>query len=1002
MNGSSDAYVQANDDPRHAAAIEHARRQAEAARARGFGGNPGTQTAGSASAVATAWQVDSLPGYDIGPEIHRGGQGVVYRSVQHGTRREVAIKVMREGPFGGPREKARFEREIQILGQLKHPNIVTIHESGTSAHGFYFVMDYIAGKTLDAYVAGANLSVRQVLALFAKICHAVNVAHLRGVIHRDLKPGNIRVDPAGEPHVLDFGLAKVNEDDDLAWGETLVRSVTGQFIGSLPWASPEQLEGRPSDIDVRTDVYALGVVLYQILTGRLPHEIGGNVRQVLDNICRADARAPSAVREGIDGEVDAIVLKCLRKDRAERYQSAGDIARDIERYLGGEPIEAKRDSAWYVVSKQLRRHRLAVSMAGLVVMVMAGALAVSLAFWRQAAHDRDAAQTAQRQADAALAEARRQEQVAHSVVGFLTQDVLRKLDPYTMQGEALPARALFDQAAEDIERGAFADQPLVELEVRTILGLVSEWMSESSRAEAQFRAALAIARAELGPAHDKTLQTMRRLGTSLSSQGKLEEAESLLREAAAARERASGPDHLETIISKSALAGWYVDADRLEEAEALYRRVLADRIRVQGSEHPDTLVVMNNLAECLLKRGQHEEAEALFRKTLAINRALHEEHPETLIGCMNLANVLWLTGRGEEALPLAENAYAGLRKGMGESHRLTRTARLVLAMTHESLGAWAAAEPLFREALADLRDHGQGKQNFFQLAIRLAANMSRQGKLTESEALLREALREHESRKGSVNDRMALLSNLILTLGEQKKGEEALPIAAEAAELSRLEWGDDNEYTIVARNNYGFALLNVGRHADAEGVFRAALAAGQRVYGDDHAMTLNLMHNLAISLGDQQKHEEQESLLRAALNGRRNLLGNQDPHTLKTMHALATMLKDLGRLDEAEVLYREATTTAEQAWPDGHYLTEHFRRGLGICLTAMGRFEEAQTQLLLSREREQTLLRPDHPNHVEGIEKLIELYEAWDKPAEAEKWRMRLESDERVGGRTEP
>ncbi len=300
---------------------------------------------------------DFFPGYEILNEIHRGGQGVMYRAIQKSTKREVAIKVLKEGAFAGPRELARFEREVQILASLRHPNIVAVHESGTAAAGnFYFVMDYIAGRPLDRYMKerrrdAAGISTNETLILFAKICDAVNAAHLRGVIHRDLKPANVRVDADGNPHVLDFGLAKMTagESDPASdEHEASALTITGQFMGSLPWASPEQARGQ-SGLDLRTDVYSLGVILFQMLTSKFPYEVTGNIRDVMGRIMNADPVRPGALRRDINDEVDSIILKCLRKEPERRYQSAGELAREIRCYLAGEPIEAKRDSTLYVL-----------------------------------------------------------------------------------------------------------------------------------------------------------------------------------------------------------------------------------------------------------------------------------------------------------------------------------------------------------------------------------------------------------------------------------------------------------------------------------------------------------------------------------------------------------------------------------------------------------------------------------------------------------------------------
>jgi len=347
--------------------IAAARREADACAA--AAGRPSQDTTRGSSADGYALLPDPTPdsfaGYQILGEVHRGGQGVVYRARQPSTGREVAIKVLREGPFAGTADKARFDREVQILRQLNHPDIVAIHDTGEAAGHFYYVMDYIAGHALDSYLPDQRTSVAETLRLFARICEAVNAAHLRGVIHRDLKPGNIRVDAAGQPHILDFGLAKVANA-----AEATTMTVKGQFVGSLPWASPEQAEGAPEKIDIRTDVYSLGVILYHMLTGCFPYDVTGNMRDVLDRILHAVPVRPRLLRRDLDDDVETIVLKCLAKERDRRYQSAGEIARDAQRHLDGKAIEAKRDSAWYVLCKTLRRHRLAVAIA--VVFLVAG------------------------------------------------------------------------------------------------------------------------------------------------------------------------------------------------------------------------------------------------------------------------------------------------------------------------------------------------------------------------------------------------------------------------------------------------------------------------------------------------------------------------------------------------------------------------------------------------------------------------------------------------------
>ena len=338
---------------------------------------------GAGAAPSNAGILADVPeGYEVIREIHRGGQGAVYLAIQLATKRKVAIKVMHGGAAVESAGLARFEREVQVLSHLNHPNIVKIHDSGQTIGGqFYYVMDYVPGRGLDEHIsANPNMKAREAIELFAKICDAINAAHIRGVIHRDLKPSNVRINPDAEPVVVDFGLAKLAFGDTGETSRLDMMTVTGQFVGSLPWASPEQAGGTPEAIDVRTDVYSLGVILYQMLThGRFPYDVLANMRDVLNNILHAEPARPSTSQREIDDELDTIVLKCLSKERERRYQSAGELARDLRHYLRGEPIDAKRDSGLYVLRKTLRRYKPQVAVAvGFLVLLMAFLVVLSV------------------------------------------------------------------------------------------------------------------------------------------------------------------------------------------------------------------------------------------------------------------------------------------------------------------------------------------------------------------------------------------------------------------------------------------------------------------------------------------------------------------------------------------------------------------------------------------------------------------------------------------------
>lgn len=332
-----------------------------------------------------------VEGYKILSEIHHGGQGVVYQAIQKATKRTVALKVLLEGPYAPARHRLRFEREIDLAASLRHPNIVTIYDSGVTRDGRrYLAMEYIHGRPLNLYLHEVKLDTEDVLRLFAKICAAISFAHQRGVIHRDLKPGNIQVDADGEPHILDFGLAKTAGTSLTDRGAPV--TVTGEFMGTLAYASPEQTKGDPDQVDVRTDVYSLGVILYEMLTGAFPYAVIGELTDVLKNIVEVSPKKPSTVRAQIDGELDTIVLKALTKEKERRYQSADALGREVERLLQGEPIEARRDSVRYVLHKRFRRfvhkHRGASLLAAIIAATLLAEVVVTpLVFdWTPAAN----------------------------------------------------------------------------------------------------------------------------------------------------------------------------------------------------------------------------------------------------------------------------------------------------------------------------------------------------------------------------------------------------------------------------------------------------------------------------------------------------------------------------------------------------------------------------------------------------------------------------------------
>jgi len=428
--------------------------------------------------------VGSIPGYTLKELIYGGGQGIVYKAIQDSTALVVAIKVLRSGRFSDAVERLRFRRELDVLAKLRHPNIVWLRDGGMVDGVPYLVMDYIEGLPLQKYVDSQDLSINDRLKLFVKICAAVSAAHVRGVIHRDLKPGNILVDGHGEPRVLDFGLAKLTSSEDADDGIT----ITGQFLGSLRWASPEQVRGTSDEIDVRTDVHALGLILYRLLTGESPFESLAITRASLYQIIETEAQPPSRVNTGVSGELDTITLKCLAKSPSRRYQSADAVAADVRRYLDGRPIDARADSTFYQLRKLTSRHRkTALMLALFVVLSIVYGITMTAMYQRASSAEHEAQQSANR----AQAGFRK----SLDAVELLIYETADRLDELNDADEA--KRPLFEKAYEQLEElsGLENDDPRLRADyARTlrVLGDIDQDLGRYKPAYDLLQQALAI------------------------------------------------------------------------------------------------------------------------------------------------------------------------------------------------------------------------------------------------------------------------------------------------------------------------------------------------------------------------------------------------------------------------------------------------------------------------------------------------------------------------------
>ncbi len=792
-------------------------------------------------ALSPLSQPDSIAGYTIVHELHRGGQGVVYQAIQQSTKRKVAIKVMKEGPFGDAAEQARFQREIQILGQFQHPNIVAIHDSGIAAGSHYFVMDYIRGEPLDAYMASSKRSIDDTLQLFAKICDAVNAAHLRGIIHRDLKPGNIRIDTEGEPHILDFGLAKVTSGTDATQ-----MTMTGMFLGSLPWASPEQAEGAPDQIDVRTDVYSLGVLLYQMLTGRFPYEVVGNMRDVLDNILKATPARPSTVRRQINDEVETIALKCLSKEKERRYQSAGELARDVQRYLKGEPIEAKRDSGWYVLKKSLRRHRAAVAVAAAFLLILGAGLATSLSLWRQAVRERDRAVAAEqsegrqrrraedeahnaRLAEAEqrrLAQAEQRERKKAEAINRFVGKTLVSSDPHQGGEYGFLVADAMEQAIDLLDAGELRDQPEIETALRLKIAQILAGNARSELALRLAERALETDQALHPGDHPDVAASLSAVGNCLRLRGQLQEALVRLQAALEMRQRLFSGDHRDVAASLNDVGGCLEALGSPVYAITKFEAALGMYQRLYPGDHSKVAAALSNTASCMKSLGRLDEALTMFESALAMRQRLFEgDHPDIAASLNNLGGCLEALGRPSDALPMYEAALGMRQRLFPGDHPGVATSLNNVAECLQYLGRYEEALPKHETAL-------EMWQRLFP---------------------------------GDHPDVAVGLNNLASALRSIGRLEEALPKYEAALEMRRRLFKGDHPAVARSLNNVARCLDSMGRSDEALPKFEAALEMYQRLIADDHSVVATCLNNVAACLDNLRRHAEAVPKYEAAL-----------------------------------------------------------------------------------------------------------------------------------------
>ncbi len=911
-------------------------------------GHDAQPTADQTSSVTMATAaLREAPGTRIGPYrllqlIGEGGFGSVFMAEQEKpVTRKVALKIIKLG-MDTRQVVARFEQERQALAMMDHPNIARVFDAGATETGRpFFVMELVKGDPIVEYCDRNNLSIHDRLELFAQVCNALQHAHTKGIIHRDIKPSNILVSTQdGRPHtkVIDFGIAKATASK---LTEKTLFTEHKALIGTPEYMSPEQAEGN-LDIDTRTDVYSLGVLLYELLTGTTPFsskdlraaayaEIQRIIREVepprpstrLSNNAHTIASVaaqrriePRKLGTLVRGELDWIVMKALEKDRQRRYETANGLAMDIRRYMNGEAVLAAPPSNLYRFKKFIGRNKgLVASASAVAAALLIGLLGFA---WqaRIASRQRDLAIAAQDTADeqrdrAVKAEGETSKRALElKVVADFQADMLQRID----------AVRAGKQLSDDV-RAQFISS-----------------ISKAGNSVAQQAATDADPDAQLA-AFDRLWS---RVNAADAARNLIDET--VLKPAVASVDAEFKDQPLVDASLRQSLASVYRVLGMYDVAYPFQTAAYETRKRLLGDDHPDTLLSINSLGMLTLFRGDGAKAEPILRESLdRCRRVLGDDDTTTLTAISNLGFLLEDMGKLAEAEPLYREALERRRRTLGNNHVDTLLSLNNLGYLLMSQSKAAEAEPLLREALeARKRLHGDNDPETLVPLNNLALVLQRLGRLQEAEPLYRESLEKRRKLLGE-NDPQTLtaMHNMGFLLMEQGKVAEAEPFYREVVAKRRAVLGDMHPHTLASLNGMAAILRTQGRFDEAEPLARLVMTNMRAVVGEDHQNTLASMMNYGSLLQLQGKLPEAEPYLQEAMDKARSALGEEHIVTLKTIAAMGKLRFDQGRLSESETLNQEAYEKRKKTLGDAHSETLLSIIALGEVRVAQRRYAHA-------------------------------------------------------------
>ncbi|MCG3126012.1 MAG: Serine/threonine-protein kinase PknD [Phycisphaerae bacterium] len=1017
-----------------------------------------------------AGALGTLGSFELVEEISRGGQGVVYRAVQSRTKRPVAVKRLLNSRFATPAALARFEREVEAAAALNHPHVVTVYGLEIVDDQPLLAMEWIDGQPIDAWADGggsatggcasecaagaardaaaprgapaadgrseavraapgtaraapgaaraapgaARRPLRDVLRAMVAVCDAVQHAHQRGVIHRDLKPGNILVDRDGRPHVLDFGLAKLLRDDDSAAAATL--TLSQDFLGTPAYASPEQVRGEHGAVDVRSDVHALGLILYRLTTGRLPFATE-NIARLLHDIQHTEPARPTVFNRALPRELELIVLKALRKDPAQRYQSVDALGADLRRHLAGEPVLAHPPSAAYQFRKFASRHRgVVISAAATAVVLLAGIAATSVAMLRawdaerraddEARTARQERQRASEQAKLAVEEAQRarlQAAIAETANRTI-REVLTAADRGEQQGRTdVTVREVFDRLSEQLSSGTMFDaspfaaidpaaRSLVEADLRNTLGAVYRALGLYDQGLPHLRAALRIRSEQLGENDPATVQNLHNLALMLHDRGEYAEAEALARREVEATRSAAADDPAGYGSASLLLASIVTMAGRYDEAQEPMNAALDAFERAEG---PDSLAVGEALQEAAMlaaKRGDPRTAEEYYRRSLPIIESRLGRHPRVASALTNLGQTLQLLGRLDQAESYFRRSVELQREMLGDDHPHVAICLNNLAMCLRVAGKLDEAEDGLRRSLKVMEARfGLGHPTVAAAINNLASLVFDRGRFQEADDLMRQAT---EGCIRALGEKHPDVAQCICNRGAMRNAmgdlDGARSLYQQALELRREVLGP--EHAEIARNMHelGRVLMKQGELAAAEPLLRDAFAMRQRLLDARHPDIADSLSSLGTLLRRKGDLAGAEEMLSGALELQEHFTGQTHPDYAGLLANLGDVKTDQRAFGEAEALYRRAYEIIAAALPASHPNTVRCHIDWGGSLIPLGRFADAE-RVLLDAEQQAAATGPERKLLLSA---LVKLYDAWHAAepdaghdASAEKWR---------------